>query len=82
MASNQPKPKKWPVIVLFTRMAPRRLDRDNLSNSFKEMRDELTNVLGLKDDKGPEVDWRYSQEKSKDYRVRVMIRAVPGVDHG
>lgn len=66
----------FPVRVTFTRVAPSKLDDDNLAIAFKYKRDQLAALFGLKDDAGPEVQWRYAQTKNKTpryYGVRITI---------
>jgi hypothetical protein len=74
VAASKPRPPGRPVSVTFTRLAPRKLDDDNLASAFKAMRDELARALGLRGD-GPNdgATWTYKQERAPDYRVRVEI---------
>ena len=60
--------------VLFTRVAPRQLDGDNLQAAFKAVRDGVADALGVKDN-DPRIAWRYAQERGKprEYAVRVEI---------
>ena len=70
---------KFPVKVTFTRVAPSKLDDDNLAIAFKYKRDQLAALFGLKDDAGPEVQWCYAQTKNKTpryYGVRITIEDV------
>lgn len=81
VGARRPKPPRWPCRVTFTRIAPRPLDKsDNLPNAFKAMRDELARCIGLRNDAGPEVEWKYRQLKPQDvglpkgtYHVKVEI---------
>jgi hypothetical protein len=68
----------FPVRVTFTRIAPRPLDDDNLAISFKAKRDKLAELLGLRSDNGPEVQWCYAQRKGapRYYGVEVTIEEV------
>ena len=63
-----------PVIVTLTRCAGRLLDDDNAIAGFKGVRDEVADWLGV-DDRDPRVTWRYAQERSKGYAVRIEIDA-------
>ena len=54
------KPK--PAEVMLTRLAPRKLDDDNLSSAFKAVRDEVAKLMGF-DDRNEMVTWRYGQRK-------------------
>lgn len=72
------------VVVLLTRIAPGELDPDeNLPMSFKAIKDEIADWLGLKSDRDRRVRWRYGQERSSKgvYKIRIEIRdAAPGDD--
>jgi len=66
---------EFPLTVSMIRIAPRPLDDDNLQGAFKYIRDEIARCLGLSNDAGPEVKWRYAQEKGgpKKHAVRIEI---------
>lgn len=64
-----------PCVVTLTRISPRQLDDDNLRGSLKAVRDSVAERLGV-DDRDPRVTWKYGQEKSREYAVRVEIEAV------
>lgn len=63
-----------PLTVLITRIAPRRLDSDNLAISAKSIRDGVADMIGI-DDADPRVIWLYDQERGgvKEYAVRIEI---------
>lgn len=63
-----------PYTVTMTRVAPRALDSDNLSASFKACRDQVARHLGI-DDGSPLVRWTYDQRKGlpKQYAVEIKI---------
>jgi hypothetical protein len=63
-----------PVDVTITRIAPRKLDDDNLAASAKSLRDGIADALGCKDN-DPRVTWTYAQAKGepKQYAVRVLV---------
>lgn len=65
-------PRMW---VTLTRIAPRELDTDNLSRSFKAIRDQVAAHLGI-DDRSKDVAWCYAQQKGKpnEYRVDIAVR--------
>lgn len=67
-----------PLVVKFTRVAPRRLDSDNLTGAFKAMRDELCSWLGT-DDRTDLVSWEFVQERGvpRENTVEVEIRPRP-----
>ena len=48
---------------VLTRVAPRKLDGDNLQHAFKAIRDEVAKTLGL-DDGSPRWTWLYAQQSS------------------
>lgn len=60
------------VRVTMTRLAPRKLDSDNLAGSMKHVRDGIADFFCV-DDGSEKYDWQYGQEKSKEYGVRVVI---------
>lgn len=63
--------------ITLTRVAPRKLDDDNLSSGFKAVRDGVADWLGI-DDGSPRICWQYAQEKSKagEYAARVHVSWV------
>lgn len=65
-------PYPLPCMVTLTRLAPRALDDDNLCSAFKAFRDGIADRLGC-DDRDPRVQWRYGQDKAKEYGVRVKL---------
>ncbi len=60
------------VTAMLTRVAPRRLDDDNLAGGFKAFRDGMADAFEI-DDRDPRVRWRYDQRTSKTYGVEVSI---------
>lgn len=71
-------PPAAPLVVRLTRIAPRDLDSDNLAGAFKHVRDGVADWLGV-DDRSPQIDWRYGQERgpTKLYSIRVEIGPWP-----
>lgn len=71
-----------PCEVRIVRVAPGRLDDDNLARACKAVRDEVAVWLGV-DDGDPRISWVTAQEKSKTYGARIIYRftgdAVPSV---
>lgn len=69
-----------PVTVILTRIAPRRLDGDNLQSGCKALRDGIADRLGVNDN-DPRVTWRYEQERGEpgEYAVRIEIEALDPV---
>ena len=63
-----------PVTVVLTRIAPRRLDGDNLQSGFKAVRDGVADWLGV-DDGSSLVDWQYCQRSGKagEYAVEIEV---------
>lgn len=63
-----------PCVVTLTRIAPRKLDDDNLASGFKALRDGIADRLGV-DDGDARVRFVYRQErgKRKEYAARVTI---------
>ena len=63
-------------IITLTRVAPRKLDDDNLRGALKAVRDGVASALRV-DDATPLIAWRYRQEqKSKTYAVRIKMEAA------
>lgn len=70
-----------PVVVTFTRFAPRFLDCDNLPSAFKYIRDEIAKHYNSDDSPSALFTWIYQQEKTtiKDttrYSVCIEIRRI------
>ncbi len=65
-----------PLTVRLTRVAPRRLDDDNLRGALKSIRDGVADRIGV-DDGDPRVTWIYMQRtgKSKEYAVEIEAAA-------
>jgi hypothetical protein len=63
-----------PCTVRLIRVAPRKLDDDNLVSCFKNCRDGIADRLGVKDN-DPRVRWEYGQDtgRGKPYAVRIEI---------
>ena len=58
----------------LVRVAPRRLDDDNLAAACKALRDGIAEALGV-DDGSPTLRWSYGQEQGRPSAVRVTIEA-------
>lgn len=71
LAEDMPKGRK-PTTVLLTRLAPRKLDSDNLAISCKHLRDAIAAECAF-DDRDPDCAWLYAQEKAREYGVRCEI---------
>ena len=76
---------KPPVVVTLTRMAPRVLDDDNLVTAFKSIRDRVASLIipGKKPGRADNckgIIWDYSQEKNKQYMVKITIDPLPEED--
>jgi hypothetical protein len=70
-----------PCIIRLTRIAPRKLDReDNLNTSMKSVRDGIADWLEI-DDRSDQIQWLYDQRKGepKDNRLQIEVfeRAKP-----
>jgi hypothetical protein len=65
------------LVVTMTRIGPTLIrDSDNLSSSFKSVRDQLAAFFGF-DDGDSRVTWTCRQEKGKDYQVRIELSHGP-----
>jgi crossover junction endodeoxyribonuclease RusA len=60
--------------VRLTRIAPKKLDSDNLAISNKAIRDGIADAIGI-DDGSSKFSWEYRQEtgRPKEYAVKVEI---------
>lgn len=67
-----------PCIVTLTRVAPRKLDDDNLASGFKALRDGIADRFGV-DDGDPRIRFKYDQVrgKAKEYAARVHVEPMP-----
>ena len=63
-----------PCAVRLTRIGPKRLDGDNLAESFKAIRDTIANMVGV-DDGDERIKWEYEQVAvgKRVYQVRVEV---------
>jgi hypothetical protein len=63
------------VSVMLTRIAPRKLDDDNLQSGFKATRDGVADWLGI-DDGSPRIMWQYRQSKGRpgEYAAQVEVK--------
>jgi hypothetical protein len=70
------KPTHQPLDIVITRIAPRKLDTDNLAISAKHVRDGVADWLNV-DDGHPLLLWIYEQEKGAPgyYGCRISIRS-------
>lgn len=59
-------------VVLLVRIAPRRLDSDNLVSAFKAVRDGIAKAWRVDDSEAGPVVWLYAQAKGP-YGVRVEV---------
>jgi hypothetical protein len=72
-----------PAVVTLTRIAPRRLDSDNLLGALKAIRDGVADALGV-DDADPRLRWVYQQESGGKgrYGVRIALRSADEGEEG
>ncbi len=65
-----------PLTIRLVRVAPRKLDSDNLTRSFKATRDGIADWLGI-DDGSELVTWIYDQRRGnvKQYAAEVEVYA-------
>lgn len=64
-----------PLHVELVRIAPRRLDPDNLAASWKHYQDGIAQVLNVDDGDKSLVSWSYSQERGepREYGIRIVF---------
>ena len=73
-----------PYLVTLTRLAPRKLDGDNLQGAMKAIRDGVADALGVDDGDESAVTWAYDQRpatgpallRGQGVEVRVEARVV------
>lgn len=75
---REPAAESDRFLVTLTRVAPRRVDDDNLRGLFKSVRDQVAAQLGI-DDGSAQLEWRYRQEKGapRTHTVRIEVQALP-----
>lgn len=63
-----------PCVVTLTRIAPRKLDSDNMASACKNVRDGIADAFWCADN-DPRITWRYAQERGapKEYALRIEI---------
>jgi hypothetical protein len=66
---------RLPATVTLTRLAPRKLDSDNLASAMKHVRDGVADAYGV-DDRSALYRWDYAQEKAKEYGVRIEVKST------
>ena len=69
-------PLSPPLKITLTRIAPRRVDDDNLVMGMKPVRDGVADGLGLKNDsEASGLEWIYEQQAGlcKEYGLRVEV---------
>lgn len=64
------------IAVTLTRIAPRRLDGDNLQRACKAVRDGVADALGV-DDGDERIEWRYEQRRHEEHE-HTLGRVVRG----
>ena len=62
--------------IRLTRIAPRKLDSDNLLSSMKAVRDGVADWLGM-DDADPSLAFEYAQTKGEPKQYAVRVEIVP-----
>lgn len=69
---------QFKVTVSFCRIAKQQLDDDNLRSALKAVRDEMADLLGLKNDRDPRVEWVYSERKALNARTHQLEISISG----
>ena len=63
-----------PLTITLTRVAPRKLDSDNLAGAFKCVRDEIAKILQIDDGDETAATWEYRQTKAaKSHHIAVAF---------
>lgn len=68
----KPKPSECCVVVSLMRFGKRSLDSDNLTASFKPLRDAIAGWLRV-DDADPRLSWQYGQQQTKGSEGVIVI---------
>ena len=66
----------WDIFLIRIKPEDRRvkfLDSDNLQASFKAIRDQVADWLGIDDGDESAASWNYSQETGPEYAIEVEI---------
>ena len=73
-ANRWGEPVTAPAIITLTRIAPRKLDSDNLAGGFKAARDGIADWLNI-DDGDERLTWVYAQRRGKpnEYDAEAVI---------
>lgn len=66
-----------PVEVLMTRYGRHMDAHDSLAAAFKHVTDEVTRLLGLRNDDTEEVSWKYDQRPRGNEPMKINIRVSP-----
>jgi hypothetical protein len=65
--------KEPPLEIAILRIAPRRLDSDNLQGACKHVRDGIADAIGI-DDGDPRLTWHYGQtSRGPEYAVYIEV---------
>lgn len=64
--------------ITLTRIAPRKLDDDNLASGFKAVRDGVADWLGI-DDGSPRIRWQYAQQRGAAGHYSAAVQVQWGV---
>lgn len=71
-----------PVEVLMTRYGRHMDAHDSLAAAFKHVTDEVTRLLGLRNDDTKEVVWKFDQRPRGSEAMKISIRIAPLPDTG
>ena len=79
LAAHELWRSRLPVTITLTRVAPRKLDSDNLERSMEAIRDGIADAFGV-DDGDDRIEWRYDQRTGRagKHSVDVEIRERGG----
>lgn len=69
-------PPAPPLLITLTRIAPRRLDSDNVVGACKTARDAVADYLGL-DDGDPRLTWQYADVRGPRFVHALRVRIEP-----
>lgn len=64
------------AVIVLTRVAPKKLDSDNLQGALKSVRDGVADWLQI-DDGSDRLEWRYAQRRGAPKTYLVEVEVMP-----
>lgn len=70
------KQLQFPLVVKITRIAPKKMDSDNLARAFKGIRDAIATKFKVDDGDDEKVKWEYDQEPIGKLKYSVKVEFI------